>query len=570
MTGLEQLNRLSCTRCKDRKVRCNRVMPRCSRCNTHDAECVYPQRVKRKSAREIAEQYIQSGPALATILNRLEQLEARSAAPSVAATPRATSYTPSVSTCSSPAAVVNTPSCVDSCDASHRVEIDATTILKDAVDQVQHLRLRSFSTSVITEVIDIPVDLAKCWIKNYFAHMPTWMFQSLIDKRTIELIPDILGVPHIHIEPVILVIYYCILFHGCSLRASNESSHASLAYSRSCYLACLRAVPCWQRQATGTMTDLIASLFMTRVAYQFFDEELSWKMFRHACEYCQALNLHKLDSSDVSWGNEEDKCDCDDDRKGFWEVLQIDLYFRLIMNKPPIISVNAWQVNLPWLDVNSQPPPHGIQATAFLASSRVTLVIIRFFALLENPENGTKADIMSKTEGLCREILDIFEEWQLDKWMANDTNRDVEIWEVADVLLTGYTAVVYMFRKMAVLDSTSPEPVTSKLDIPESVVVMDACRLIINLIGRLLVVIPYADTMITLFGAYRCYIAFSYIANAILRASDMRQHMEDIKSLERLGDEAELLCRGQRDMVPMIRAMQGLNGEIRARCMQLI
>jgi hypothetical protein len=154
------------------------------------------------------------------------------------------------------------------------------------------------------------------------------------------------------------------------------------------------------------------------------------------------------------------------------------------------------------------------------------------------------------------------------EWMANDSNRDSEIWEVADVLLTGYTAILYMFRKMAVLDSTSPEPVTNKLDIPESPVVMEACRRIINLMGRLLVLIPYVDTMITLFGAYRCYISFSYIANAILRASDLQQHMEDIKSLERLGDEAELLCKGQRDILPMVRAMQSLNVEIRMRYCQ--
>lgn len=551
-------------------------MPQCGRCKAHDAECIYPKRVKRRSARALAEQSIsgQSEAALATILNRLERLEARSVhstipplTPGTVSCAASCAASPSACSSSSPAAT-NAPSCVDSYDGPCRGDIDATSILKDAVAQVQDLRLRGLSTSAITEAIDIPADLAKYWIRNYLAHMPTWIFHGLINKKAIELIPDIIGISHIHIDPVILVIYYCILFHGCTLRASNEASNTSLTYARPCYIACLRAIPAWQRQATGTMTDLIAALFLTRVAYQFFDEELSWKMFRHACEYCQALNLHKLDSADVSWGNEDDKCDCDDDRKGLWEVLQVDLWFRLIMNKPPIISVDSWRVNLPWLDSNSQHPPDGIQAAAFLASSRVTLVIIRFFALLEDPENDTKAEIMAKTEGLCREILEIFEDWQLREWMANDSNRDSEIWEVADVLLTGYTAIVYMFRKMAVLDSTSPEPVTNKLDIPESPVVMEASRRIINLMGRLLVLLPYVDTMITLFGAYRCYIAFSYIANAILRASDLQQHMEDVKSLERLGDEAELLCKGQRDILPMVRAMQSLNVEIRMRYCQ--
>lgn len=150
----------------------------------------------------------------------------------------------------------------------------------------------------------------------------------------------------------------------------------------------------------------------TRIAHQFFDEELAWKMFRHACEYCHALNLHKLDSADYR-ENENTNCNCDNDRKGFWEVLQTDLYFRLILNKPPVLTRNTWSVNLPWLDANSQPPPDGIRATAFLASSRITLVIIRFFALLEDPEIDTKAEIMTKTEDLGREILQIPAEWQL-------------------------------------------------------------------------------------------------------------------------------------------------------------
>ncbi|KAF7548553.1 hypothetical protein G7Z17_g6983 [Cylindrodendrum hubeiense] len=485
-------------------------MPQCGRCKAHDAECVYLKRAKRRPTRPL----------------EVDQ----------------------------------------SIDTTPRVGIDATAILKIAVDQVRDLRLRGLATAIITDAIDIPVDLAKYWIRNYLDHMPVCMFLSFVDKRTIQLIPDIVGLPHIHIDPGILVIYYCILYHGCTLRASNESSNASMSYARLTYLACMRAIPGWQREATGTMTDLIAALFLTRIAHTFFDEELAWKMFRHACEYCHALNLHKLDSAEYPGNSGNANCDCgDDDRKGFWEVLQTDLYFRLILNKPPILTKNTWSVNLPWLDANSQPPPDGIRATAFLASSRITLVIIRFFSLLEDPEIDTKAETMTKTEDLGREILQIFVEWQLNEWMANAPDQEAEIWEVADVLLTGYTAIIYMFRKMAVLDSNSPEPVTTELDIPESPVVTDAARSAIDVLSQILVKIPYVETMVTLFGAYRSYIAFSYLANAILRAPDIHQHMADIKSLERLGNQAELLAKGQSDILPLVRAMQNLNAEIRRR-----
>lgn len=155
-----------------------------------------------------------------------------------------------------------------------------------------------------------------------------------------------------------------------------------------------------------------------------------------------------------------------------------------------------------------------------------------------------------------------------NEWLANAPDQEADLWEVADVLLTGYTAIIYMFRKMAVLDSSSPEPVTTELDIPESPVVTDAARSIIDVLCQILVKIPYVESMVTLFGAYRSYIAFSYLTNTLLRAPDIRQHMADVKSLERLGDQAELLAKGQSDIFPLVRAMQNLNAEIRSRCNQ--
>jgi hypothetical protein len=96
------------------------------------------------------------------------------------------------------------------------------------------------------------------------------MFLGLLDRRIIDLIPDIINLPHIHVDPVILVIYYSIMYHGCSLKASNGASTSSLGYMNSSYLGCLRAVPSWEREASGTMTDLIAALFTVRLYHHLF------------------------------------------------------------------------------------------------------------------------------------------------------------------------------------------------------------------------------------------------------------------------------------------------------------
>ncbi|KAF4980696.1 hypothetical protein FZEAL_3364 [Fusarium zealandicum] len=570
-SGPDQLNRLSCTRCKERKVRCNRVMPRCSRCSAQDLECIFPVRAKRKTTRPPVDPALStaSSAALSTILDRLQRLEAQSVGPSTSAispsTPSQFADDASPSACS-PAAS-STLNGRDSCAVTPhqpRHEIDAMTILKDAVDRVQELRLRSFGSAMVTNPINIPPDLAKTWVQNYFAHMPACMFLGLVDRRVIELMPDIIDLPHIHIDPVILVMYYSILYHGCSLKASNISSVNSHKYMNASYLGALRAIPSWEREASGSIEDLISALLMTRVAAEFFDYDLAWKMFKYACEYCQALNLHNLDD-DTNCLSVCDDDKCDNERRGFWEVIQIDLFFRLVINTPPAITNNPWKVNLPWLDAGSEPPPHGIQSTAFLASSRVSLVIARFFAMLDDPQNTTKAEIMTKTEGLGREMQQIYAEWQLNEWMADAPDNERDVWLVADVLFTGYTSIIYMFRKMALLDSNSPKPPITDLDIPDSPIVEDAARHIINLLNRLLTMYPFVETMTCLFGAYRCFVAYAYLANTVLHAEDARVYMEDVKSLERLGNQTAFLARGQKDIVPLVRALQLINDEIRRK-----
>ncbi|QPC72436.1 hypothetical protein HYE68_003188 [Fusarium pseudograminearum] len=567
--GPDQLSRLSCARCKERKVRCNRVMPQCARCKSQDQECVYPVRAKRRSARPLIDPALSSdspNAALTTILDRLQRLEARTVAsgsqangniptPSVGGS-EASQSPVAFSTTNGYASTILTP-------RNSGQEMDAMAVLKDAVDRVQELRKRSFGSSVITKSIDIPTDLAKTWVANFFKYMPACMFVSFVDRRVLELLPDIINLPHIHVDPVMLVIYYSIMYNGCSLKGSNTTSQESFTYMNASYLGCLRAVPSWEQEATGTITDLIAALYVSRVAADFFDYDIAWRAFKYACEYCQVLNLHKLDSDESNSFLSE--ATCDNERRGFWEVIQIDLFYRLILNTPPVITNNPWKVNLPWLDLDSGTVPHGMQTIAFLASSRVSLVIARFFAMLDDPTNATKTEIVAKTEALCREMQEIFAEWQLTEWLNAAQDNEQDIWGVADVILTGYTSIIYMFRKMALLDSNSPRPPATDLDIPDSPIVEDAARRLIATLNRLLDICPYGVTMTSLFGAYRCFVAFAYLANTILRAEDPRQYMADIEALEQLSDTSTELCRGNRDVVPLVKAMQSITEEIRKK-----
>ena len=147
----------------------------------------------------------------------------------------------------------------------------------------------------------------------------------------------------------------------------------------------------------------------TRVAAECFDYDLAWKMHQLASEFARALNLHNLDGGDYAGINDSGRSD--DDRRGFWQLIQVDLYIRLLMDKPPVITNDAWNVNLPWLD-NSQAPPEGFQALAFLILSRITMILMRFFALIDDTTRRTRSELRRETEHLCEEIEQLYVDWQ--------------------------------------------------------------------------------------------------------------------------------------------------------------
>lgn len=139
---------------------------------------------------------------------------------------------------------------------------------------------------------------------------------------------------------------------------------------------------------------------------------MSWKIYTYACEYAQGLKLHNLDGDDdsASFG----KSEIDANRKGFWELIQLDLFFRLILSKPPTLTanMNSWRVNLPWLSTEPEPHSLGVPTMTFLVSSRVTFILARFFQVLDHAKRYNDPELLPKVEDLCSEIVELYVEWQ--------------------------------------------------------------------------------------------------------------------------------------------------------------
>lgn len=151
----------------------------------------------------------------------------------------------------------------------------------------------------------------------------------------------------------------------------------------------------------------------SRVSADFFDLDIFWKVTRLAGEYSMALNLHNLDSPDAS--NPVAERISGGDRKGLWELMEIDLFFRLLFDRPPNLPVDieGWRVNLPWLSAGPEAQVDAESTACYLVDSRTTFVMAKFFKLLEAPAVLDGSKLLEETEALCLEIENAFQEWDL-------------------------------------------------------------------------------------------------------------------------------------------------------------
>ncbi|RMI99732.1 hypothetical protein CDV36_016004, partial [Fusarium kuroshium] len=236
----------------------------------------------------------------------------------------------------------------------------------------------------------------------YFAHLSEDLFPAFLNIQLIQLIPDIIRLPNVHLDAAIIVVYYCILYHGCFLRRQFTSVSDNAKTMSKLYHQCLDAASAWESQATGTTTDFIAAFFMVvfsfswlallliqvrqvRVAAERFDIELSWNMFKLGCQYAEKIELHRLD------------------------------------NDPNSNSTN--------LDNSS----------------------------LEDYKARPDLDLVSTTEALCRDIETLYEQWEIDAWVRKMIESDGQLWTIAGVALEGYTCIIFMLRRAISVRSGIPE-----------------------------------------------------------------------------------------------------------------
>lgn len=95
-----------------------------------------------------------------------------------------------------------------------------------------------------------------------FSYPHTDLFPTLLNRKLIYMMPDLVDMPSVQVDASMTLIYYCILWHGTFIPTANHRELDSLDahYARVVFLCCLRTIPHWLSEVTGTVLDFVAAM----------------------------------------------------------------------------------------------------------------------------------------------------------------------------------------------------------------------------------------------------------------------------------------------------------------------
>ncbi|KAH7303671.1 hypothetical protein B0I35DRAFT_177271 [Stachybotrys elegans] len=398
-----------------------------------------------------------------------------------------------------------------------------------------------------------------CWIgssylADYFTHLSPKINPPLKDRRLINLLPDLLELDHVQVDACMLLIYYCIILQGCFLDASNERPDPQI--HRHIYLSCLRTIPAWQNEANGSMTDLIAAILMTQTAAEALDFGLSWHMHKQACEYAQNLDLHNLDGTDTL--NPANKMMDDADRVNMWNLIQLDMFYRLVNNKPPafLSALNNWRVNFPWLSLDSPPTQdEAVPVVVFLARSRITLILISYFQTLD--AIGKDEDILGIVGPLCLQVEQVYVEWKIDEWLHMHSQDEYQKWYLGELALSCYACILFMLCRATPLSVNQAD---NDNMIPRSDLSIRASRKVVEITCHMIDNFPMVgpESLSVALGTYRAHVACAHLASNIEKNPHADAVGRDLVLVQRLANCIEGVALVEKEFTPLARALSCL------------
>lgn len=234
----------------------------------------------------------------------------------------------------------------------------------------------------------------------------------MVDMDFMVALGEIIGSPHVQIDPAARVIYYNLLFHGYMLGEQKTRAGA-----RKLYLQCLIAVTPWQNSAKGTVMDLAATSVLCWTTIVSFDYSLSYKFHKLSCRIAKQLGIHHMDvlpAKDAQGDTMPRK-----KRLAFWQLVLVDLFFRLCYDKPSEISAEASTrfVKPPGVVDLVTEQPQAAGTVLDIIWTRATFLAKAFFERFDVARDDAAAlasnDFQQMVDGLCDQFESLIEDWQL-------------------------------------------------------------------------------------------------------------------------------------------------------------
>ena len=125
-------------------------------------------------------------------------------------------------------------------------------------------------------------------------------------------------------------------------------------------------------------------------------------------------------------------------------------------------------------------------------------------------------------------------------------------WMLYDLALTGYCSILIMMHKVAGFKLRR----------------VKVARRVMDMVYLSLSKYPSPATASSLFGAFRCYVAYACLAEHLLNG-DTREPgpcaTTDIALLDKVADSMSVVARMDGDFIPLMRTLQDLNSNIHAK-----
>jgi hypothetical protein len=253
---------------------------------------------------------------------------------------------------------------------------------------------------------------AKTAVHTALETMKSECFLWLIDSDLLTSVGDVITSTHVRVDPAVKVIYYNLLFNGYSFTGGRTR-----AGTRALYLQCLAAVPQWQKEAKGTLPDLSAASILTWSTALSFDYSLAWQFHTQACRIAKQMGFHQLDVVSTKASRHDEVLN--QKRRGLWQLVIGDFFFRLCYNKPSCISSEVSTQLVEWtqacdVQVNR---PRAFSISVHMIWGRITFILKDYFDLVDQNDAATEGpsttEIQEKAESICDEIEAMIADWHL-------------------------------------------------------------------------------------------------------------------------------------------------------------